>query len=83
MASAGEYLCSCLFLKGACLCDRLWNAAQAKWAKDSEIHRLSGFWVLLVSLFVSLYGDGHSVNKQTPDQELPPGMGCHPHLPAN
>ena len=60
--------------------------AQAKWAKGSEIHRLqppSGFWVSLVSLFVSLYGDGHSVNKQTPKQELPPGVGCRPHLPAN
>lgn len=59
---------------------------QAKWAKDSKIQRLqlpSGFGFLLVSSFVSLYGDSHSINRQTPKQDLSPGISCHPHLPAN
>lgn len=44
--------------------------AQAMWARDSKVQGLqitSGFRFLLVSLFASLYGDSHSINKQTPN----------------
>lgn len=61
--------------KGACLCDRLWNTCSGQVAGDPKIPRpslTSGFGVLLVSVFVSLYGAGHSITQPTPNPELAP-----------